>query len=990
MGQKKGLSFINYAEEDGLCDNQVSTIAQDSRGFIWIGTQGGFNRFDGFGFKKFYPTELTKNLQMTDNTAVHFECKPNSLLVRLGNSAAYTFNTVSQKLSRIESLRNVFVYDFLRINKETIAASSMDCCYLLDNNLSILSKITPPLKNQGYLVNIRKISTDQYLVFTSKEYFEYKLSNSTFKRINIKIQLSENYNSGFNGLYVDTKQKSFFVSNYFTGMYRVDLQGNVLNTWPNGIFKNCVTASPNRIIPERNNDSIVWISGNSGISSLNLNTNETSNYYTTSMDAFSLPGDYSSNVFQDRNNNLWVSTQFGVSCQNRFPDILTSWNLGTSSQNPLMNLIKTKNGEIYTSQYFGGIYNIDSNNGQYTQIANGSLNGSWFVFENGDYLVQGGKGTDIVNYNLTTGRIDKQSLLTSFFPNSTLVVLGYKCKNGDIWFSGNAGGGLVRIRNNNVGIVHYSKSRKSFSGSYFTVCTEDKDGDLWFSSNKSQILLHWKSKEEVFEEIDFEKKFKELNYYQSVIHCHTPDNQGNIWLGFDGSGLVKYEIKTGKISIFTKNQGLPHNIIYNLVLDRSNRLWLGTKKGLACLTANEKSILNFNLKNGFPTETFETNCSYYDLEKNQIWIASNDMLLRFNPDKLLAGKKEKLKVFIDEFKVNNNNRYQENFNRYRLRHTENNLQISFSALNFQRTNEVMFSYQFSSSNDDWINSGNNKNISLVNIPFGEYKFNLRAKLVGDINWTYLSKPVYIKIQTPWYRSWWFLTIVALATIFIVYVLIRSYFVRKIEKHKANIEKQKAVQEERDRIAYDMHDDLGSGLTKISYLSQMAIAKKDKEEDLTKINRTSKELVENMSELIWAMKVENDSLQDLLTYLKLYAVEYLEFNSIKLELKLPDVLNEISITGDARRNIFLLFKEALHNIVKHADATKVKISIELQPKFNLTIADNGKGFNLNEKVDGQGNGLRNMRKRTEKLNGTLEIVTKKGTLLTFSFPYASLQ
>jgi len=988
LSQTEKSSFINYSVKDGLCENAVNSVTQDSRGFIWIGTQSGFNRFDGLGFKKFFPTDLIGNWEMTDKTLFYFEVKPNVILTKLGDQKLYTFNTISQELKSVAILKNLKCGEINKLNANQFVVSLNNCAWVMDANFHLLEKIVPPLLKKDVFVSVRKLSANSYFVFSGNEFFEYSITDKKYRRIVPKIKLEEAHQSGYSVLYVDPRSKTFFINNFFRGFFRVDLQGNQLCHWQNGVTREVVTSNPNKMIAASKEQGLFWLSGDVGISLLNINTNKSQNFTPETNNPFSLPSDYSCNLFVDNQKRLWVSSSNGVSRQNKFPIWIDTWNLQTDKNYPFMNLLHTSTGDMFASVYFGGVFRLKEKS-EYEQIKPSELDGTWFLFEDNKTIVQGGAGKTIKQYNLRTKEVTQQNYLAPYFPNSNLIVMGHKAKNGDIWYSGNAGGGLVRLEQKTGKKHHFSSKINSFSGSYFTCCTESKNGDLWFGSNKSLALLHWIHEKQQFEEINFAPKFEKAGYYLSGINCMTIQESKIIWLGFDGTGLVKYNLETNEMTLHTNRQGLLDNFIFSLLLDGKNRLWIGTGKGLGCLSADEGHIYNFNLQNGFPSESFETNCAQFDEKTNHLWFASTDLLLRFNPDQILLSKRRKIDIFIDEFIVNNKNRYKESTINFHLKPEENNLQISFCTLNFSGNNDVIYSYQLQGGENKWRLAGNNKSTSLINLRDGEYTFRLRAKLLGDKHWTYLKTPMSFTIETPWYKSWWFLLLIFIVSVLFLYVLIRSYFVREIEQQKASLERQKAVQNERDRIAYDMHDDLGSGLTKISYLSQMAMDKPDKIEELSKINKTSVELVENMSELIWAMKVENDSLQDLITYLKLYAVEYLEFNSIELRVDMPENFEEKPISGEARRHLFLLFKESLHNIVKHAGAKKATIIFELQTEFCMIIHDNGVGFNRDEKERSRGNGLRNIEKRVQKLNGTWEIVSLGGTQLIFRFPFEKL-
>jgi len=211
----------------------------------------------------------------------------------------------------------------------------------------------------------------------------------------------------------------------------------------------------------------------------------------------------------------------------------------------------------------------------------------------------------------------------------------------------------------------------------------------------------------------------------------------------------------------------------------------------------------------------------------------------------------------------------------------------------------------------------------------------------------------------------------------------------IKMQRIVLEKHTALENERSRIAAELHDDLGSGLTRITYLSQVALKNNVSQSELLKINKTSSELIENMSEIIWAMKEENNSIEDLITYIKMYVVEYLDLNHLDFEIDIPETYDSITVNGEIRRNIFLTIKESLHNIVKHANATKVTVNIDISDYFKIIIHDNGIGFDSNFKSSKPKNGILNMKKRIATINGTLIINSKEGTTIEIEIPIKQL-
>ena len=210
---------------------------------------------------------------------------------------------------------------------------------------------------------------------------------------------------------------------------------------------------------------------------------------------------------------------------------------------------------------------------------------------------------------------------------------------------------------------------------------------------------------------------------------------------------------------------------------------------------------------------------------------------------------------------------------------------------------------------------------------------------------------------------------------------------KLEAEKQQYETQiaviKAQQEERNRISADMHDDLGAGMTTISLYSELAKGKliNNPIPEIDKISSSANELLNKMNAIIWSMSSSNDSLSNMIAYIRIYALEYFENTGINCKIIIPENLPNVEVIGEIRRNVFMVVKEALNNILKHAKATEVNIVLKrVEDGLTLTIHDNGKGINL-EELRQFGNGLKNMKKRMQDLNIEFYIENKNGTLIT---------
>jgi signal transduction histidine kinase len=224
-------------------------------------------------------------------------------------------------------------------------------------------------------------------------------------------------------------------------------------------------------------------------------------------------------------------------------------------------------------------------------------------------------------------------------------------------------------------------------------------------------------------------------------------------------------------------------------------------------------------------------------------------------------------------------------------------------------------------------------------------------------------------------------LITMAFLFVLGLLLfRSLHLRK------KLEKQSAIIQERKRISADLHDDIGTGLSKISLLSELIrdeAKTPEAKNEADKIVGISKELLQSIGEIIWALNANNDHLENLVAYIRRYAAEYFENSDMKLNIIAPASVPRDPISGECRRNIFYAVKEALHNIVKHARASKTEIRFLIENHhLSVIIKDNGTGLPEGE-LNRFGNGIRNMKSRMEKIHGKFSIENDRGTKITLS-------
>ena len=511
----------------------------------------------------------------------------------------------------------------------------------------------------------------------------------------------------------------------------------------------------------------------------------------------------------------------------------------------------------------------------------------------------------------------------------------------------------------------------------------DGKENIWLA-NRTEELVHYKIHPDnpsayLQEDSLYEKKLLGMAPRSIAL-----DKHGNIWLGTRNKGILIFKNDNGKLSLLyhlTSRNGLSENFVSFLVCDEDNIIWACTPSGL------DKIIM----KNGSPVvENLTRQNNIYQgilkvvIDKNKTtWALFPSGIIRIIPES------NKVPAYIPKLLFTQIRSGTDTINETApfFSYKQNNFNFQFAAPSFMDEKQILYSYQLEgSTTNEWTVPSNNATASFIDLRPGNYTLNIRAKFPAARYPDQLLQYQF-SISPPWWQSWWFRIIAALIVATGFVSIIRFYYRRKLEKQTASLEKQQAIEKERTRIATDIHDDLGAGITRIKFLSENISEQLQEHSDktqLSKLKDSANELVEKMSEIIWAMNEKNDSWEDLVFYLRSYAIEYCNENKLNCRFNIPEELPHTLAGGQIRRNIFLILKECLHNIVKHAKAKNVFITIWFHPAFEMKIQDDGHGFEVKE-LGQKGNGLINIQKRAKNIGGTIAIANHDGTLISFTAP-----
>jgi signal transduction histidine kinase len=320
------------------------------------------------------------------------------------------------------------------------------------------------------------------------------------------------------------------------------------------------------------------------------------------------------------------------------------------------------------------------------------------------------------------------------------------------------------------------------------------------------------------------------------------------------------------------------------------------------------------------------------------------------------------------------------------------LEIHYTGLSFSAPDKVQFKYRLEGHESAWTDAGDTRVAFYNKLPPGHYRFQVEAGNEDDV-WSKTGSVLAVAVQPQFWQTWWFRTAVVLVILGLIAAVVRYLSTQKLQRQLQALKQQEVLEKERSRIARDLHDQLGANLTRVALLGEMVETDKHSPEEVVahaqQISQAARDTTHSLDEIVWAVNPSNDTLDGLVTYACKYAQEYFALAGVRYRAEVPPQLPSVVIPPEVRHNVFLAFKEAVNNVVKHAQASEARIRLRLQPgNFTLEIEDDGRGIGQPVPPTTQAkNGLRNMRKRMEDMHGEFAIAggAKGGTIVRLVVP-----
>jgi frataxin-like iron-binding protein CyaY len=556
-----------------------------------------------------------------------------------------------------------------------------------------------------------------------------------------------------------------------------------------------------------------------------------------------------------------------------------------------------------------------------------------------------------------------------------------KGDHGDLWV-GLWTGGLCRVNVHTDEIEYFKKNKTvpaTIQSNNLIAGMPDRNA-IWIGYNAGNGFSKYSILSDTF--IHFHPMERDSTSSNAgTITVITKDSTGDLWLGTHGSGIFRFDPDMNTYVNYQQQQGLNSNYINSILPDAKGNLWISTADGINYFNAENASIRKLAIDMIFSDNDFAAN-GISGLEGKLYFFCNNKFVevdpKAFHPDQkfphLVLGR---FKIFDQEFPVSAQQ------GKINLSYRQNYFSFEYSAIRTNPLKEIHTAHMLEGFDKSWNISTNHQYAGYTNVPYGNYRFNIKASNEeGQWSETLLSMAVHIK--PPFWSTWWFAMICVAVVVMGIYVLYRNR-VRQIKR----------IFSLRNKISQDLHDDVGASLSSIQIYS--AVAEKemkhnpDKAKEIVQqINQNSRQVMENMSDIVWAIHSVPREGETLAGRIKNYGYDLLSQKNIECKYMIEANAEKKLQKPEARKNVLLIVKEALNNIAKYSDAsqTQVQISIE-SPDLFVRISDNGKGFEVTETHNG--NGLYNMKQRAEALGGRFSVVSTKeeGTSVQCRIPLANI-
>jgi ligand-binding sensor domain-containing protein/two-component sensor histidine kinase len=983
-----------YTTADGLPRNRVNQIVSDSRGFLWFGTPEGLSRFDGYSFTTYgvdqgLPGHVVNDI-LEDSKGVLWVAAGGGL-ARFNPSAARPRFTVYTPGESTASRMITLLYED---HAHRLWCGTLAGLYWLEQ--------APDQSGKFHFVDLKSPDGNPHdQVVTA-----ILQARSGSLWVGVANRLDRLMPDGRTELY---DARHGLPNNVITQVFE-DRSGHLWVSTREGLYRIVDQPDPSRSLIERrfstrdglgadwvdtlfeSSDGKLWATTTGGLSEF-VPGRDGGRFrsYTT---ANGLSDGHVQAIAEDREGNLWLGTESAGAmkvARNGFTSFTIADGLADLR---IVSIFEDQAGEVCavstasqpTINCFDGsrFHAVRPNYGRtvtafgwgWYQTVLQDHAGEWWIptgqglyrFPHAEGYRQFARQARKAVYTMRDGLASEEAFRV------------YEDSRGDIWTG--------PVTTTKTWVSRWERSTNSFHHygvaegvplGWPSAFREAPDGVLWIGYYEGRLVRYWKGRFMILSAADG------LPRGLGMVHGLHRDRSGRLWVGTDG-GLIRVEdpgAEHPRFLAYRAAQGLSSDAVISITEDQWGRIYVGTGRGVDRFDAPAASkplnrIKHYTTADGLARG--ELSVSFQD-RQGALWFGSLQGLSRLAPEPDLPRGPPP--VLVKALRIRGvaypvSELGETDLRELQLQPQQNQVQIDFIGLGFGPGESLRYQYKLEPADVDWSAPIEQRSVNYASLAPGTYRFQVRA-----INADGVSSPkpagIAFTVVPPLWQRWWFRALVVFLLASVAYTMYRYRLARMLE-----------VERVRTRIATDLHDDIGSSLSQVAILSEVVqrrIGNSDPElhEPLSRIAGVSRELVDSMSDIVWAVNPAKDKLYYLLQRMRQFAGDVLVARDIRFGFRVEDCEHDLRVETDARRQIYLIFKECIHNIVRHAYCSDVEIEIRRQrERLVLRISDNGSGFEPSAALNGHG--LLSMAERAKRIGGKADVVTNaSGTTVTLDVP-----
>lgn len=1020
----KGQSyyFKHYQADDGLAHNSVTSIIQDNKGIIWIGSRGGLNSFDGYTFKT-YKNKKNKFGNIGNNVVTIIAEDKNGMLWIGTGQGIFKYDPYKEVFTALDTAPQIYInqiliddqnnlfflaekqlYQYIQKENKMVDLNMQASCLAIDSNMNLW------------------MGTDDGLIST------YNLRNKSIASVRIIDQQVPANLRSISKIF-PTRNHELLVGCFKQGLKSYHTKTGLIKSLP--LYNSDNTDMYVRDITA-GSDQKYWVATESGIYIHDLATNTSRNLRKRAGDPYSIADNAVYTVCRDKEGGMWAGSFFGglnyYSKENaRFEKYYPLLGTNSISGSAVREICSDNKGNLWIGTEDAGFNKFNLKTGRFTNYTSTGKKGDvsypnihgLLAFDDQLFIGPFLHGMEVMD--MRSGLIKERFKLIGDKNDqvSDFVICIYLTKDSTL---------LIGTAYNGSGLFAYDRKRKTFAriqqipyNTYVFDIKEDQKGNIWTGS-VAQGAFYYNPKTGKHGNIRFGDKVKNKSVNEFPVYGILEDSNHAMWFTTEGGGLIRLSPDRKTFKKFTTENGLPSNVLFRMLEDDSKHLWISSLKGLICFDMRTEQFKTYTQSNGLITDQFNFNSAYKD-NNGKMYFGSVKGMIAFDP-KAFEQKGIAPSTYITGFQINNQeiipginksplNKSILYTDSIVLAHDQNNFSIEFAALNYSSPEVTRYEYLMQGLDKNRTYLSSNRKAYFTDLSAGNYTFIVRAKSNAG-SWTGKERLLFIKILPPFWKSYaayfFYLLVLAISLFWSV-----RYYHRYLERKNLNKlqrfehEKEKEIYQAKIEFFTNIAHEIQTPLTLILGPVERMIKKTAEQTGIKKsllmVEKNAKRLAELTSQLLDFRKTEmnqfglnfvNTDINRLLKEQIAAFRQEAEKSNISLNIELPK--NHVVVFADTEA-LVRICSNLISNAIKYAASTVMVSLAEVHPadgQFTIRFSNDGKGipdefreqifepfFRLHTKdKPGTGIGLSLAKSLTELHNGSLTLVSGDADMVVF--------